>query len=467
MSDDHTTAQDPQDEEELYEVSPEEATSLDSSKPGVLNRRRILIAISIFFAVLICGGAIFNSIKTSSKKKTQTEEELQASRSSADFINTLSSRAAYNREKEKEGAQNANQEQTANSETDKSQNDSAEKEPLLPPASISSSSSRQYERPQALQQPQAQQQYYPPPQQSGGGSAPSSGGGEQQQPTHFKSQMVPQVEGRLLAQQPQFQQPSASQQAQTRSPAEEYFAAAGRNSANAYGSYAPSEYDAQNGQQNKQDFLNPQGGENPGFFIGANSVWQGTIIPAILENAINTDLPGDILARVSQNVFDSQTGKNLLIPQGTLLIARYNSSVSYAQHRVQIVWDSLIRPDGFQLTLESNSADKSGMSGQAAKYSENWFEYLKAAGIITLFSIANAKMTESASKVSTPESSGNIAAANSAFVNQIGGNLISRAMNIQPTLTVDNGTPVNVMLNKNLYLPPVRSFPPEQKYILE
>jgi len=456
----------PQDDEESFDLSPEEATSLDSSKPGVLNRRRILIAISVFFAVLVCGGVIFNSLKSGAKKKTQSEEELQASRSSSDFINSLQSRAARNRENEKDGSQAANQNHSFNPESDKSQNGIAEKEPLLPPAYISSSTRQtDLSKPQTPQQ-QPQTQYPASPKQSGGESPQYSGGGERQQPSHFKSQMVPQVEGRLFAQQPQFQQPSANQQVPTRSPAEEYFAAAaGRNSANAY---APSsDYDAQNAQQNKQDFLNAQNGESPGFFIGANSVWQGTIIPAILENAINTDLPGDILARVSQNVFDSQTGKNLLIPQGTLLIARYNSSVSYAQHRVQIVWDSLIRPDGFQITLGSNSADKSGMSGQAAKYSENWFEYLKAAGIITLFSIANAKMTETAAEVATPESSGNIAAANSSFVNQTGDNLISRAMNIQPTLTVDNGTQVNVMLNKNLYLPPVRSFPPVQKYILE
>jgi type IV secretion system protein VirB10 len=119
----------------------------------------------------------------------------------------------------------------------------------------------------------------------------------------------------------------------------------------------------------------------------------------VLETAVNTDLPGNVLARVSQNVYDSRTGKNLLIPQGSVLVAKYNSSVSYAQHRVQIVWDLLIRPDGYQVELQGmNGVDSEGMSGLPAEFHENWFEYLKAAGIITMFSVANSKMAEEAAK---------------------------------------------------------------------
>jgi len=106
-----------------------------------------------------------------------------------------------------------------------------------------------------------------------------------------------------------------------------------------------------------------------------------------------------------------------------------------------------------------NSVDNSGMSGQEADYHENWFEYLKAAGIITLFSLANARMTETAAKYAQDASASAVANANSQVVNQLGGNMASRAMNIQPTLTVDNGTLVNIMCNQTLYLPPVGNFP--------
>jgi type IV secretion system protein VirB10 len=187
-----------------------------------------------------------------------------------------------------------------------------------------------------------------------------------------------------------------------------------------------------------------------------------------METAVNTDLPGNVLARVTQNIYDSRTGRALLIPQGTILVAKYNSSVSYAQHRVQIVWDTLIRPDGFYLELEGmNNVDKAGMSGQTAEYHENWFEYLKAAGIVTLFSVANSAMAETAAKYSSNTAAAGITQANSDIVNQLGGNIVNRAMNIQPTLTVENGTVINIMLNKNLYLPPVDGYPVTRKYILE
>jgi type IV secretion system protein VirB10 len=175
------------------------------------------------------------------------------------------------------------------------------------------------------------------------------------------------------------------------------------------------------------------------------------------QSGINTDLPGNALARVTRNVYDSQTGKTLLLPQGTLLIAKYNSSVSYAQHRVQIVWDTLIRPDGYQVDLDGmNSIDKQGFSGQAAVYHENWFEYAKAAAIITMFSVANSAMAEEAAKYGGNQTAAGVVGANSNMVNELGGNIVSKAMNIQPTLTVANGTELNVMLGKTLYLPPAQ-----------
>jgi type IV secretion system protein VirB10 len=240
---------------------------------------------------------------------------------------------------------------------------------------------------------------------------------------------------------------------------------------NAYAAGQASEYTSQNDQNNKQTFYdssNNGGTAANGRFLGENAIWIGTVIPGILETAINTDLPGNVIARVTQNIYDSQTGSKLLIPQGTILIARYNSSVSYSQNRVQIVWDTVIRPDGFQIDLDgANGVDRAGMSGQSGTVNENWFEYLKAAGIIAMFSVATSKMTESAAALAAEETASNIAASSSEVVNQLGGNIISRALNIQPTLTVDNGTLINIMLNKTLYLPSAGGSPVTQKYVLE
>jgi type IV secretion system protein VirB10 len=221
-------------------------------------------------------------------------------------------------------------------------------------------------------------------------------------------------------------------------------------------------------QANREAFGRGNGFTGDGFFIEDNALWIGTIVPGVLVTAINTDLPGNIVARVTENIYDSRTGRILLIPQGTILFARYNSSVSYAQRRVQIAWDTLIRPDGYQLELGGMGAvDRAGMAGQEAVYHENWFEYLKAAGIIAAFSIANARMTEEAARHTSSLVAGGIAQSNAEFVAQIGGGIVSRAMNVQPTLTVDSGTTINILLNRNLMLPPFTDFPVVQRYRLE
>jgi type IV secretion system protein VirB10 len=241
-------------------------------------------------------------------------------------------------------------------------------------------------------------------------------------------------------------------------------------------SYPPQQsqdpYAAQNGQEGKNAFYDSQtGGLQAGVFLPPDILWVGTIIPAVLETAVNTALPGDVIARVAQNVYDSQTGKKMLRPQGSLLYARYNSSVSYAQHRVQIVWDLLIRPAGYQRELGGmNGVDPRGMAGLQAEYKENWFEYIKAAGIITLFTIANSRLAAEVAKYQTEET-GNLAASvassNADFIGQTSGNIISRVLNIQPTLLVDSGERVNIMLNKNLYLPPMQNYPVSRRYTLE
>jgi type IV secretory pathway VirB10-like protein len=228
-------------------------------------------------------------------------------------------------------------------------------------------------------------------------------------------------------------------------------------------------YAAQNDQAGKQKFYSSaSGGGVSGSFLQENMLWIGTIIPAVLETAINTDLPGNVIARVTQNIYDSLTRKNILIPQGTILVAQYNSSVSYAQHRVQIVWDVLIRPDGYQVQLEGmNGVDPQGMAGLKAIYHENWFEYLKAAGIVSLFSIINSKMAEEISKYQSNEMAAGVIASDAQFIKDLGGNFVTKALNIQPTLTVENGEKINVMLNKNIYLPPFRNFEVKQRYTLQ
>lgn len=426
-------------EEELFETTPEEATTLDaksSLKPKSLDRKKLMVALCCSVAFVVCCGLLYSALKPAKKKTDAQKEEFAEANSSQEFLSGLRDRAVSRREQEPPEPQA----EIAGNEPE------PEAEPTLPPVAFN----RPQEQRPAYQQPPQN----PPP--SGGG-----GGGSQPSNTHFKSSLVPPIQGSLFSQ-------GGQQNAAAPRPT---------SSGNAAPVYSPAQpyvqqsaYEAQNGQQNKQSFYDPSssGGSATGRFIGANSVWTGTIIPGVLETAINTDLPGNVLARVTQNIYDSRTGRTLLIPQGTILLARYNSSVSVAQKRIQIVWDTMIRPDGFELDLEgANGVDSSGMSGLPAQLHENSFEYLKAAGIITLFSYANAKMTDAAAKYADGNSMSGVAAANANFVNQLGESLTSRAANIQPTLTAESGSLINIMLNKTLYLPPVAGYPATEKYLLE
>jgi len=326
----------------------------------------------------------------------------------------------------------------------------------------------------AISEPQRPVYYPAYPQPSGQAPpAPGPSASAERQPQPQLSPLVPKVEGSLFGAPSQAQPPQAQgPYPPALSPLDILSSLSGSPappvSSLPGASGADNPYAAQNDQAGKQNFYSAaSGGAVAGNFLQGSVLWIGTIMPAVLETAINTDLPGNVIARVTENIYDSQTGKNILIPQGTVLIAQYNSSVSYAQRRVQVVWDVLIRPDGYQVELEGmNGVDRQGMAGLKAAYHENWFEYVKAAGIVSLFSLINSKMAEEASKYGSNEMAAGVIASNAEFIKDLGGNFVTKALNIQPTLTVENGEKISVMLNKNIYLPPFRNFEVSQRYVL-
>lgn len=293
------------------------------------------------------------------------------------------------------------------------------------------------------------------------------------------SSLIPDVQGRILGQNPTYSSssgesnffdlgnliPSAGAAAQSQS---DYMGERLAALSDLYGSSGGSNstYAEQNMQSNKQAFYNAgknEGGQN--YFISENTLWNGTIIPGVLITGINTDLPGDVQARVSENVYDSQTGKQLLIPQGSILIASYNSSVSFAQSRVQIAWNTLIRPDGYQVSLGNmNGVDSQGMAGTKGSVNEHFFQYAKAAGIITLFTILNAEFNATTASLEN-QTLKDVSNANQGIMNQLGNKMLDKALDVQPTLTVKNGTKINIMLNQNIRLPAVEDYPVTKRYI--
>ncbi|MBU0603712.1 MAG: TrbI/VirB10 family protein [Gammaproteobacteria bacterium] len=216
----------------------------------------------------------------------------------------------------------------------------------------------------------------------------------------------------------------------------------------------------QNRQDQKQAFVANAGDSttrNPGNLQLPTSPYQvmaGTIIPAALVTGINSDLPGQVIANVTEAVYDTATGRYLLIPQGSRLIGRYDSQVSFGQRRVLLVWTRLILPDTSSISLDRlPGIDPAGYAGLEDGVDWHWDRILAGAALSTLLGVG--------AELSAPDRSGSdgkviIATRESAqdTVNQVGQEITKRNMSIQPTLTIRPGFPMRVMVNKDLILRP-------------
>ncbi|WP_298356410.1 TrbI/VirB10 family protein [Rhodoblastus sp.] len=180
-------------------------------------------------------------------------------------------------------------------------------------------------------------------------------------------------------------------------------------------------------------------------------VQAGTVIPAALLTGIRSDLPGQITAQVTEAVYDSPTGKFLLIPQGARLIGQYDSSVAFGQSRLLLVWTRLIMPDGTSIVLERQpGADTGGYAGLEDEVDNHWDKLFQAAVLSTLLSVgAEAGTSQNENNLVQAIRSG---ASNS--ISQTGQQIVQRELNIQPTLTIRPGFPVRVIVTRDLVLAP-------------
>jgi type IV secretion system protein VirB10 len=183
----------------------------------------------------------------------------------------------------------------------------------------------------------------------------------------------------------------------------------------------------------------------------ANVLQAGAVIPAALITGIRSDVPGQITAQVTQNVYDSPTGRILLVPQGTRIIGQYDSGVGFGQRRVLLVWNRLIMPDGRSIVLERQpGANTEGYAGLEDGVDFHWGEMFKAAALSTLLSVgAEAGTSQNESSLVQALRSG---ASNS--ISQTGQQIVSRQLGIAPTLTIRPGFPVRVMVTRDLVLEP-------------
>lgn len=185
----------------------------------------------------------------------------------------------------------------------------------------------------------------------------------------------------------------------------------------------------------------------------------GYPIPVVLKNSINTDLPGPVYAMVTRNVYDSPTGKYLLIPQGTTVMGAYQSTIAYGQERVMIGWTRMDFPDGTYFDLKGQpSLDFAGMAGIKADVNNHYFKTMSNA---LMMSIVGAAASVGVNKASggqvaantTPTPAQQAAINMSNYFGQVTMRVIDKGVNIQPTLLVAQGERMNVGVAADLVLP--------------
>jgi type IV secretory pathway VirB10-like protein len=213
-------------------------------------------------------------------------------------------------------------------------------------------------------------------------------------------------------------------------------------------------------QQEKEAFLTQGAAVEPYLSkpllnpISKYELKAGSVIPGALVTAINTDLPGEVIGQVTENVFDSVTGEYLLIPQGSKLLGKYQSLVTNGQNRALVVWQRLIYPNGNSIVLDGMpGTDESGAAGLQDKVDYHLDKLAEGTALSTALAYAGnlARNPNSSSGNNGQDVVGDTVAQQA---NRIGEKIIDRELDVQPTITIRQGWPLRVLVNKDMILEP-------------
>lgn len=212
----------------------------------------------------------------------------------------------------------------------------------------------------------------------------------------------------------------------------------------------------QNRQERKEAFLgaeveteiyNPYRLQEP---ISPYQVMAGTIIPASLVTGLNSDLPGQVIAQVTEHVYDTPTGQYLLIPQGSKLLGRYDSVIAYGQSRALVVWSRIIMPDGTSITIDNLPAvDMSGYAGLEDRVDHHSWQLFKAAILSSVLSVSSEIGRDRDDDILNALRDGG-----QQTINQAGQQIVTQQLQVQPTLKIRPGWRLRVIVNKDIVLQP-------------
>jgi type IV secretory pathway VirB10-like protein len=220
------------------------------------------------------------------------------------------------------------------------------------------------------------------------------------------------------------------------------------------------EYEAQNMQASKESFLASARSNQHDDYLASKrdaplsmfEIKAGWEIPAVLEQNINSDLPGELKALVTASVYDTATGRYLLIPQGSRLVGKYDSRVSYGQDGVQVAWSRIIFPDASSIDLNGMvGLDSHGNAGLRDKVDRHYERIIGFAALTSLFTAAFEISQRRNQGVLTSPSAGEAASnAVGQELSQTGSQITRRNLNVQPTIKVPVGYQFTVLVNRDI-----------------
>lgn len=205
------------------------------------------------------------------------------------------------------------------------------------------------------------------------------------------------------------------------------------------------------GRSNDRDDINPHRIEAP---VSPWTLHAGSVLAASLITGLNSDLPGIVTAQVTENAYDSVTGRLLLVPQGSRLIGRYDSVVAFGQSRVLVVWQRIILPDGSSIRIDNVPAsDTAGYAGLSDRIDRHTWQLLKGVTLSTLLGVGT-ELGWGSSESDLLRAIRESAQQNGA---RAGDQLVARSLDVQPTIKVRPGWPLRIVVHKDLILRPWRS----------
>ena len=220
------------------------------------------------------------------------------------------------------------------------------------------------------------------------------------------------------------------------------------------------EYEEQNQQVRKEEFLAKSRSSQTSNYLKSTrnpalspyEIKAGWEIPAVMEHALNSDLPGEVKALVNSNVYDTATGQHLLIPQGSRLVGLYSSQIGYGQDGVQVIWHRVIFPDASSLDLGGMSGqDARGQAGFRSKVDRHYKRLIGFAVLTSLFAAASDLATSRNRTLLSYPSRGEVfGTAVGREATELGSQVTRRNLNVQPTITIPVRYRFNVRVNRDI-----------------